>query len=84
MPEARTELEMGFLFEVVKLKVGEALLFAPSAVMDLDMTDGGEIGLQKLGIGFLKVRARARLTTDGGEALWGLNAQRDECVNPLV
>jgi hypothetical protein len=33
----------------VKLKVGEALLFAPSAVVNLDVEDSGNLGLQKLG-----------------------------------
>ena len=39
-------------------------MFAPSAVVDLDITDGGDVELQKLGTRFLKVRVRARLTTD--------------------
>jgi hypothetical protein len=38
-------------------------------VMDLDMTDGSDIGLQKLDAGFLKARVRARLTTDSGKSV---------------
>jgi hypothetical protein len=41
----------GNAHEAVKLKVGEALLFAPSMVVNLDVEDGGDLGLQKLGTG---------------------------------
>ena len=59
----------GIFHEVVKLKVGEALLFAPSVVVDLNVTDGGDVEMQKLGTGFLKVRVRSRLTMDGGKSV---------------
>jgi hypothetical protein len=49
--------------EVVKLRVGEALLFAPAAVIE------GGPALQGLGAGFVKIRIRARLTTDGGTSV---------------
>lgn len=50
--------------EIVKLDIGEALLFAPSALMALG--DGDKWGLQKLGAGYLKIRIRKKLTADGG------------------
>ena len=41
----------------------EALLFAPSAMVD---GDGGE-GTKRLGTEYLKIRVRSRITTDGGK-----------------
>ena len=51
------------LQETVRLRVGEALLFAPSAMVD---GDGGE-GTKRLGTEYLKIRVRSRITTDGGK-----------------
>ena len=53
--------------EIVKLKVGEALLFSPSAVMGLEDEDGTQ-RLKKLGAGYMKIRVRSRITTDGGKS----------------
>ena len=53
--------------EVVNLDVGEALLFAPSALLGLDSVD--KKGLQKLGTGYLKLRIRQKLTEDGGKSV---------------
>lgn len=47
------------LTQIVKLGVGEALLFAPSAFIEE----------KKLGIGYLQVRIRDRLTSDGGKSI---------------
>jgi hypothetical protein len=55
--------------EVVRLKVGETLLFAPNAAVNLDAEDGGDLGLQKLGAGFLTIRVRSRLTADRGKSV---------------
>jgi hypothetical protein len=55
--------------EIVGLSVGEALLFAPSAIVGLDGADGTKLGLKRLGAGFLKIRVRSRLTTDGGTSI---------------
>jgi hypothetical protein len=55
--------------EVVNLRVGEALLFAPSAMVGLDEGKDGEVALRRLGDGFLKVRVRTRLTIDGGKSV---------------
>jgi hypothetical protein len=54
--------------EIVKLKVGEALLFSPSAVMGVEEEEG-TYRLKKLGAGYLKIRVRSRLTTDGGKSV---------------
>ena len=56
--------------EVVKLRVGEALLFSPSAMVDVK--SDGALGYVRLGMGFLKVRVRTRTTTDGGKSVMAL------------
>lgn len=49
---------------IVNLNVGEALLFSPNAMLDVKQ------GLiTKLGMGYLKVRIRKRLTADGGRSV---------------
>ena len=62
--------------EIVNLDVGEALVFSPSAM--LDVVGGGRIGgrmgetgerIEKLGTGYLKVRIRKRITADGGKSI---------------
>jgi hypothetical protein len=58
----------------VDLDVGEALLFAPSAITNVRNGDG-EKDLEKLGMRYLKMRVRKRLTTDGGRSLM---ANREE------
>lgn len=57
--------------EIVKLRVGEALLFSPSAIIAVDngARKTGTDGLKRLGAGFLKIRIRSRLTTDGGKSV---------------
>ena len=55
--------------EIVKLSVGEALLFAPSAVVGLSAGEEGKKEVQRLGTGYLKIKVRARLTTDGGKSV---------------
>lgn len=50
---------------IVQLRVGEALLFAPSAVLDLDEV----FCARKLDDGVLKIRVRERVTTDGGRSV---------------
>lgn len=47
------------LAQIVQLDVGGALLFAPSAM----------IGSQKLGIGYLHIKVRNRVSTDGGKSI---------------
>ena len=61
---------------IIQLKVGEALVFAPSAVMSIqknnnDRTEpnGAGVSFKRLGHEVLKVRIRTRLTTDGGKSI---------------
>ncbi|KAL8885114.1 MAG: hypothetical protein Q9192_006703, partial [Flavoplaca navasiana] len=51
--------------EIVELEPGEALMFSPSAMLELVE---GET-LTKLGMQWLKVRVRRRLTEDGGKSI---------------
>ena len=53
--------------EIVELEPGEALIFCPSAVLELSMQDGK--APRKLGMGWLKVKVRRRLTEDGGKSI---------------
>ncbi|KFY05197.1 hypothetical protein O988_00181 [Pseudogymnoascus sp. VKM F-3808] len=54
--------------KIVGLEVGEALLFSPTAMIGVGGTSNGGSRYIKLGTGVLKVRVRARLTTDGGKS----------------
>jgi hypothetical protein len=51
--------------EIVQLRVGEALLFAPSGVICLSI--GG--GQRRLGARYVKITVRERLTHDGGKSV---------------
>ncbi|CAG8106252.1 unnamed protein product, partial [Penicillium salamii] len=55
---------------IVRLRVGEALLFSPSAVIGTIASEScmKEI-VQKLGPGYLEVKMRSRLTEDGGKSV---------------
>ena len=53
--------------EIVRLRVGEALLFSPSAMINVE--GGGIPVFARLGMDFLKVRVRTRITTDGGKSV---------------
>ncbi|RYP74273.1 hypothetical protein DL771_003094 [Monosporascus sp. 5C6A] len=50
---------------IVQLKVGEALVFAPSAVLGIDDSRN----VKRLSYGVLKVRIRNRVTEDGGRSV---------------
>lgn len=58
---------------VVDLNPGEALLFAPSAMVRVkqESNEMGDVVRRpgRLGIGYLKVRVRQRLTADGGRSI---------------
>ncbi len=47
--------------QIINLKAGEALLFAPSAILDVENVVGQG--------SYLKVRVRHRLTSDGGRSV---------------
>lgn len=64
--------------EIVELNVGEALLFAPSAMLQVvHLTEEGEKNgevvvsrrVKKLGMDYWSVRIRARVTVDGGRSI---------------
>ncbi|KAK0124580.1 hypothetical protein ONS95_009529 [Cadophora gregata] len=62
--------------QIVRLKVGQALLFAPSAIVDVkkaEVESGiGKDEIQRLGIGYLRVKIRDRVTADGGRSVLAL------------
>ncbi len=51
--------------DIVNLRTGEALLFAPNGAMTID----SENRSQRLGFSYLKIKVRARLTVDGGKSI---------------
>jgi hypothetical protein len=55
--------------DIVNLRTGEALVFCPSAMVNVD--EDGEEGMKItcLGMEHLKVRIRKRLTQDGGRSI---------------
>lgn len=64
--------------QIVKLKIGQALLFAPSATVNVKTTKD-ESGVEtpkidRLGIGYLRVKIRDRVTADGGRSILALGS----------
>ena len=62
------------LRKIVQLEAGEALLFSPTAIVDLvkqrSLSDfDTELTIEKLGMAYLKIRVRKRLTADGGKSI---------------
>ena len=56
--------------QIVNLEAGQALLFSPSTMTGPDKEDGlSSLKMQKLGLGYVKVRVRQRLTADGGRSI---------------
>lgn len=58
---------------IVNLEAGQALLFSPSAILDVKdgSTEGETLGarVQKLGLRYVKMKVRKRLTVDGGRSI---------------
>ncbi|KAE8376932.1 hypothetical protein BDV26DRAFT_282219 [Aspergillus bertholletiae] len=54
---------------IVRLRVGEALLFAPSAIVKVGVLEDGRVEFHRLGSDFLPIKVRARLTSDGGKSI---------------
>ncbi|KAL9024036.1 MAG: hypothetical protein Q9196_006809 [Gyalolechia fulgens] len=58
---------------IVNLQAGQAFLFSPSALLDaLDSeqtTPGRPLNVQKLGLRYVKMKVRKRLTEDGGRSI---------------
>lgn len=65
LEEGDLDDSMALFAQIVRLRVGEALLFAPSAVLSVD----GDFVAKKLNHGVLKVRVRKRVTDDGGRSV---------------
>ncbi|KAK4125151.1 hypothetical protein N657DRAFT_663079 [Parathielavia appendiculata] len=54
---------------IVDLRVGEALMFAPSAIVGVKKRKDGKGEVKRLAHGVLKVRIRSRTTADGGRSI---------------
>ncbi|KAK5625704.1 hypothetical protein RRF57_001420 [Xylaria bambusicola] len=54
--------------QIVELRTGEALVFAPSAIVSLER-QGSKVTPRKLAHGVLRVVMRARITADGGRSI---------------
>ena len=55
--------------EIVRLRVGEALCFAPSAIIGVEKSSGGGVKTKRLGKDYLKIKVRERVTKDGGKSI---------------
>lgn len=65
-----SESEATSLFNrIVRLRVGEALLFSPSAIVGANVQQDGDVDYHRLGAKYLTIRIRSRLTLDGGRSV---------------
>lgn len=64
-----TKIMEQILDDVVTLKVGEALLFAPSAMVGTKTNVDQDTAIKRLGMEYLKISIRSRLTIDGGKSI---------------
>lgn len=55
--------------EIVNLTVGEALIFSPTAAVGCERSANGKTVIRRLGLEYVKIKIRARLTTDGGRSI---------------
>lgn len=56
--------------QIVNLEAGQALLFSPSAMLRVEHSAAGHLHrMQKLGLEYVKIRVRKRLTADGGRSI---------------
>lgn len=81
---ANHKLQLASVFnQIVRLPVGQALLFAPSAITDLGLPEAGASrrALQNLGIEYLRIKIRARVTADGGASVMALGSQSSGLVS---
>ncbi|KAK3311518.1 uncharacterized protein B0T15DRAFT_427799 [Chaetomium strumarium] len=67
MGDADPALEL--FSRIVDLRVGEALMFAPSAIIGVKKKESGTGVVKRLAHGVLKVRIRNRTTADGGRSI---------------
>lgn len=68
-PGCESVSERSLFGRIVRLRVGEALLFSPSAVIGSSSGSCMDPIVQKLGPGYLEVKIRSRLTEDGGKSV---------------
>lgn len=60
----------GIFKQIVNLEAGQALLFSPSSMTGADLkANHDQLKMQKLGVGYLKIGVRKRLTEDGGRSI---------------
>ncbi|KDQ18206.1 hypothetical protein BOTBODRAFT_105043 [Botryobasidium botryosum FD-172 SS1] len=59
--------------QIVKLQTGEALVIAPSGLVMLPVSPGGEKMRCKLGRHYMVVKSRGRVTMDGGASVLALS-----------
>lgn len=72
--EAGNETSTSLFDKIVRLRVGEALLFAPSAIIGISHALGNDgLVVSRLGGDHLAVTIRARLTADGGKSILSLS-----------
>jgi hypothetical protein len=62
--DGKAPKKMELLKEIVRLQVGESLLFCPTAALSLDVN----AEIKRLNEGYVKFRTRPRLTADGGRS----------------
>lgn len=65
--------------QIVKLKVGQALIFAPSAIIGVKTIEDQDFGeakseIQRLGIEYIRAKIRTRVTDDGGKSVFALSS----------
>lgn len=61
--------KLSLFYRIVNLRVGEALLFSPGAVLGSAAENPSSPGLSRLGAGYLVIKIRERLTEDGGKSV---------------
>jgi hypothetical protein len=54
---------------IVQLRVGEALILSPSAMLGIPAKGSSPSKLERLGTGYLVIKVRKRLTEDGGKSV---------------
>lgn len=59
---------------IIALQTGEALLFCPTAQIDVDKSTNKRKQVKPLGNGHVKIKIRKRLTVDGGKSIMATDA----------
>lgn len=61
--------EKSLFDHISNFRVGKALLFSPSSIVDVAVDEEGGYELRWLGSEYLAIRVRQRITKDGGKSL---------------